>query len=199
MSVLFRRKSSKMAAACAVGAVVCLLAIAGMTDARREGAVEHPPASESAGASDPKPALRSAETAGDCGGVFYPLEVTIEPEGSAAPGALATATLRVTASRVLGQVELELSPGAGVELLTEPTISVERIAPGEAYERQIVARLPQSLERRIVEITVSGWINGARLERSTIWNLLPGGPELSREVLRSDGTRLREVPARRIR
>ena len=199
MSVLPRRRLLNLAAACAIGAVVSLLVIA---------AAKAPPGNPGAPSSTSEPAVLASphtsalslpRTAVDCAGVFYPLAVTIEPDGHAAPGALATATLRVTAARVLGQVELELSPGAGVELLTEPTISVERIAPGEAYERQIVARVPQSLERRVVEITASGWINGARLERSTIWNLLPGGPEPSREVLRADGTRLREVPARRIR
>lgn len=199
MSVLPRRRLLNLAVACTIGGAVSLLAIAG------NGA---PPEISGPSSPVPEPAVPSVsqlgapplpQTAVDCAGVFFPLEVTIEPERNAAPGALATATLRVTAARVLGKVELELSPGAGVELLTEPAISVERIAPGEAYERQIVARLPQSLERRVVEITVSGWINGARLERSTIWNLLPGGPELSREVLRADGTRLREVPARRIR
>ena len=213
MRVLLRSGISRAAAACVLGAVVSVLAIAGSGVRRDEGVQPAVPASGAHPAAParepgpeqapapisepvPEPPLRDGV---DCAGVFYPLQVSVEPDGDAAPGAVVSATIRVTAARAMGRVELECSAGDGVELLADPAVSAERIAPGETYERRIVARLPQSSQRRVVEVTVRGWIDGARLERSTIWNLVPAGPELSREVLRADGTRVREVPARRIR
>lgn len=129
----------------------------------------------------------------------YPLEVTVEPEGNVLPGLIATATLRVAVARAMGQVELEVVPGDGLQLVSQRRISLDRLVPGEVYEQQLAVRLPASLERRVVEITVRGWMNGAPIERSAVWNLLPGGDEASREVIRPDGSIVREVAARRVR
>ena len=76
---------------------------------------------------------------------------------------------------------------------------IDRLAPGDVWTQEIAVQLPVSFDRRTVEVTVEGWIHGEPLSRSTIWNLLPGGPEESREVVRPDGSRVREVAARRIR
>jgi hypothetical protein len=177
-------------------AAVILAALATSGTTRSDSTVV--PSPPSASTAIPSPPSDSPDR--DCAGVFYPIELTIEPHEAATPGGVATATVRVSVDQAMGAVELECVPAPELAWLSPPlTLSIERLVPGETLERELAVRLPASLDRQVIEVTVRGWMGGSPMARSAIWSLSPGGEEPSREVARQDGSRVREVAARRIR
>jgi hypothetical protein len=155
------------------------------------------PASSVAVTAEPPETPRTDER--DCAGVFYPIELTIDPAGQAVAGEIALATIRVRTRRPIGALEIRYLPSPGLTWLSVPYEAIERLSPGQELVRDVTVRLPAGLARRIVEVKVRGWIDGYPMERSAVWNLDPRGPEPSLEVIRPDGSRVREVAARRIR
>jgi hypothetical protein len=130
-------------------------------------------------------------------GILYPIELRALAESPVYPGATVDARIEVESRLALADVSLCIKPPPSVDLLTPAQLSLGRLAADEMRTETLRLRLPQSTERRTVEVTVSGWTDSFELTRSAILNLLPGGPEPSRLVTRPDGQRVREVFARR--
>lgn len=129
--------------------------------------------------------------------ILYPIELRVLAESPVQPGATVDVRIEVESRLALADVSLRIKPPPMVDLLTPAQMHLGRLTADELRTETLRLRLPQSTQRRTVEVTVSGWTDSYELTRSAILNLLPGGPEPSRLVTRPDGQPVREVRARR--
>jgi hypothetical protein len=130
--------------------------------------------------------------------ISYPIELRVVPENTAEPGGIVHARIEVESKLHLERVEISVLPAAPVQILTPAAIEVGRLDAGQSRTEALAVRLPDSPDRRTVEVRVTGWADEFPLTRSAILNLLPGGGEAYRIVTRADGRRIHEVQARRI-
>lgn len=134
--------------------------------------------------------------------ISYPLEVRIDAGSPVAPGALVQARVQVLsrdASPVsFERVEVEFVPSDQLTLLGSDRHELGALRPGQVSVVDLAVRIPNDSGRRTLEARVRAWSDGDLYTTAGVLNLLPGGSEVSRDVVRSDGQKIREVAARRI-
>jgi hypothetical protein len=147
------------------------------------------------------PTLTSAFTAVPVGAcsreVSHPLSVRLEPLSPPTPGAALTARVEVTAHRLVDDVEILVRPPAGVSVLAGQSARLGLLRADTPASVTFTIQLPPDETRRTVDVLVRGHVDGSPVMRGATLNL-NFREEPSRLVIRPDGRRVREVPARRI-
>ena len=129
--------------------------------------------------------------------ISYPIDIRIVPMGTPKPGGVLSARIAVSARQHLDGLQIRVEPSPEVQVLTSRHKTLGILGVGEERQEDITLLLPRGNDRRTVTVVAEAMIDGYRLSRSAVLNLV-FEPEPFRLVTTPDGRRIREVPARRV-
>jgi hypothetical protein len=132
------------------------------------------------------------------GDVELPIQVRVIPEDTPHPGAALRVRVLVEAKRPFSETAIRVLPPADVPVRSGRTADLGPLAVGRPVHHEFTIVIPAHGQRRTVDVVVRATSDeGLTIEQGATLNV-SFDDEPSRVVTEEDGTKVREVPARRI-